>query len=107
MRLTRPRTLTPYSAGVTIMKTSLSLLFLTFSLLSAATASAQETVSPDLLPRTRLEAFQAKTGVVIVRGSSRIGSATGIEGGLVLVEMMELRDISDNSKAYGITVQVR
>jgi hypothetical protein len=89
------------------MKTILSLLFLTISFLSSSSASAQETVATDLVPRTKLEAFQAKTGTVIVRGFSRVGSATGVESGSILVETIELRDAGDNSKVYGITVEVR
>jgi hypothetical protein len=89
------------------MKTIVSLLFLTISLLFSSTANAQESVPEELIPRTKLEAFRAKTGTVIVRGFSRVGSATGVEGGSILVETLELKDAGDNSKAHGITVEVR
>lgn len=90
------------------MKTIVSLLFIITSFAFYATASAQETTATDLLPpKTKLEAFQARTDVVIVRGYSRIGSAAGEEGNSVRVETIELRDASDNSKVYGIMVEVR
>lgn len=91
------------------MRTIVSLLFVitSFTFCNTAIARAQETITPDLSPKTKLEAFQARTNVVIVKGYSRIGSATGEEGSSVRVETIELRDASANSKTYGIAVEVR
>jgi hypothetical protein len=84
---------------------SLLLTIITLFIFSSSTA-AQETNAIELEPKTRLEAFQARTGVVIVRGFSRIGSATGSDGSSIEVEAMELRDIDSRTKEYGITIEV-
>ena len=69
-------------------------------------AAGQETDAPELEPRTKLEAFEARTGIVIVKGFSRIGVAQGLEGGSIEVETREFRD-AGGSKEYGIAVEVR
>jgi hypothetical protein len=70
-------------------------------------ASGQEIIGTELEPRTKLEAFQARTGVVIVKGFSRIGVAPGLEGSSIEVENREFRDAGSNSKEYGLAVEVR
>jgi len=57
-------------------------------------------------PRTKLEAFEAKTGIVIIKGYSRIGTAAGLEGGLIEIETREFRDAA-GAKEFGIAVEVR
>jgi hypothetical protein len=56
--------------------------------------------------KTTLETFQAKTGVVIVKGFSRLGTMRGI-GGTVEVSSREFTDAQTGKKAYGIVVEVR
>jgi hypothetical protein len=70
-------------------------------------AAAQEPAEPELEPRTKLEAFQARTGVVIIKGFSRIGLASGLDGTSIEIENREFRDVGSNSREYGITVEVR
>jgi hypothetical protein len=90
------------------MKSHFCLIFITLGLLifSFGHAAGQEANVPELEPRTKLEAFEARTGIVIIKGYSRIGLAAGLEGGSIEVETREFRD-ADNSKEYGISVEVR
>jgi hypothetical protein len=58
-------------------------------------------------PATKLEAFMAQEGVVVIRGSSRVGGVRGEPGCLVAVESREVRNASSGERAFGITVEVR
>lgn len=90
------------------MKTLISLGFVILSLVVfSSPVAGQETVEPVLEPRTKLEAFQARTGIVIIKGFSRIGLAEGLEGTSIEVESREFRDTGSNSREYGITIEVR
>lgn len=90
------------------MKSLLNLSLVVFGVLVfSVSAAGQENVQTELEPRTRLEAFQARTGIVIIKGSSRIGVAAGLDGTSLEVETRELRDAGSNSREYGITVEVR
>lgn len=90
------------------MKSLLSLIFVVLSLCTFSIPTVgQEPVETELEPRTKLEAFQAMKGVVIIKGFSRIGVAAGLDGTSVEVETRELRDAGSNSKEYGITIEVR
>ncbi len=90
------------------MKSLISLTFVILSLiLFSSPVTGQEAVETELEPRTKLEAFQARTGVVVIKGFSRIGLAAGLEGTSIEVENREFRDVGSNSKEYGITVEVR
>jgi hypothetical protein len=90
------------------MKSLISLMFIILSLAACSSSVAgQEPVETELEPRTKLEAFQARIGIVIIKGFSRIGFATGLEGTSIEVENRELRDAGSNSREYGITVEVR
>lgn len=90
------------------MKSLISLILITLSLgLFSSHTTGQEAAEMELEPKTRVEAFQARTGVVIIKGFSRIGLAAGLEGTSIEVESREFRDAGNNSKEYGITVEVR
>jgi|ERR1044071_295298 hypothetical protein len=90
------------------MKSLISLTFVILNLvLFSSPVTGQEAVETELEPRTKLEAFQARTGVVVIKGFSRIGLAAGLEGTSIEVETREFRDVGSNSKEYGITVEVR
>jgi hypothetical protein len=58
-------------------------------------------------PPTKLEAFMATAGAVVIRGSSRVGAAHGEPGSLVAVASQELTNARSGERAYGITVEVR
>lgn len=90
------------------MKSLISLVFviLGFGIFSNP-ARGQEPAETELEPRTKLEAFQARKGIVIIKGSSRIGLATGLDGTSIEIETRELRDAGSLAREYGITVEVR
>lgn len=56
--------------------------------------------------RTKLQAFNAKTGAVIVRGFSKVGSVRGLYGTSVSAEARELTDATDGTKVSGIAIEV-
>jgi hypothetical protein len=90
------------------MKTSLRLIFSILSLfIFFVSASAQETVEAEIVPKTKLEAFQLRTGVVIIKGFSRIGTAPAPDGSSILVEAIEYREVASRAKEYGVTIEVR
>ena len=57
--------------------------------------------------KTKLEAFQAKSGVVIIKGFSRMGSVNGRFGGVAEVQSMELRDAGSSLRISGAVVTIR
>jgi hypothetical protein len=90
------------------MKSLMSLIFIVLSLgVFSSPVAGQEPIETELEPRTKLEAFQAMKGVVIIKGFSRIGVAAGLDGTSIEVETRELRDAGSRSKEYGITIEVR
>lgn len=69
-------------------------------------ALAQATEAP-AKPSTRLEAFQANTGFVIVRGYTTVGVLRGMTGS-VTVDASEFRDARNPARrAAGISIKVR
>src|SRR6267378_7589870 len=70
--------------------------------LCAAHVSAQDTKPPQKEPKTKLEAFAAKTGTVLIKGIEDIGSVGG-----VTVGCREFTDANTGRKEYGITIEVR
>ncbi|WP_395717015.1 hypothetical protein [Prosthecobacter sp.] len=88
-------------------KTTLSAvaLFLAFPLLRYT--HAQEAKAPPAEPKTKLEMFQARSGAVIIRGFSEVGSIQGQLSTSIAVECKEFTDASSGKKEYGITVTVK
>lgn len=71
-------------------------------------ANAQATKSEAVpAPKTKIEAFQAKTGSVIIGGFSAIGGVAGDYGSRVDVEAREFTDASTGKKEYGIVIEVK
>lgn len=90
------------------MKSLFKLIFsLTGLFIFPVLLGAQEIDETPLEPKTRLEAFQARSGVVVIKGFSRIGLAAGPDGSSIEVETRELRDAESGSKEYGIVIEVR
>jgi len=58
-------------------------------------------------PKTKVEAFEAQQGVVVIRGFSKIGELRGALGGLVTVQSVEFTNATTNKKEYGITIDVK
>src|SRR5207249_1034942 len=70
-------------------------------LLSASAIHAQQKPTE---PRTKLETFQAKTGAVLIKNFSEIGSV--YPGGVVYVTSYEFVDAQTGTKEYGIGIKV-
>ena len=58
-------------------------------------------------PKTKLEEFSARTGVVIIRGFEEIGSAYGLYSTSIKVDAKEFVNVSTLKKEYGITIEVK
>jgi hypothetical protein len=63
--------------------------------------------SKEQAPKTRLEAFQARIGLVIIRGFEKVGTLQGQYGTSVTVEAKEFADASTGKKEYGVTMEVK
>jgi hypothetical protein len=87
--------------------------FTTIAMLAALTMPAvaqQQAVDPAAqqraTPSTKIEAFSAKTGVVMIKGFSNIGRIRG--QGIVSVDAREFRDASSpKTGVYGIAIEVK
>jgi len=87
------------------MKTLLSLVLIGVVASNALAQNLKDSV-PKEEPKTKLEAFQAKTGAVIIRGFSTIGSIEGRFSTSAQVECKEFTDASSGKKEYGVTITV-
>lgn len=72
--------------------------------LSASAVMAQQTKEGEKGPRTKLEAFQAQTGTVVIKGYSEIGRVAAM--GDVDVKAMEFTDASTGKKQSGVLIEV-
>jgi hypothetical protein len=76
---------------------------------SALAASAQDTPVADAgkaAPSTKLEAFSARTGIVLIKGFTTLGTINGL--GRVTIDAREFRDASNPKQAqYGVTFEVK
>jgi hypothetical protein len=76
-------------------------------LLLNAVAPAQETNGCCVpAPRTRMEALEAKTGAVIVKGTMQMGAVPG-KTGSVTVRCKEYTDLGTGLRDYGVAVEVK
>ncbi len=57
-------------------------------------------------PATKLEAFQARTGSVVIRGFTTVAEIRGL-GAIVGVDAREFTDASDSKRITGIAIQVK
>jgi len=85
----------------------LTLCILCTVMIGCNRTNAQTKVGPSQEPKTKLQAFEAKTGVVVISGFSTVGSVTGQYGGTVSVESKEFLDASSGKREYGIVVEVK
>ena len=76
------------------------LFFLTYSTLAQQAGKKTEEA------KTKLETFQAKTGSVVIKSYSSIGSVTG-RLGEIAVDALELRDATSGLRVLGITINVK
>lgn len=87
----------------------LSRLFTAISLFfmgQVAFAQTSSTTPLQPVPNTKIEAFSSKTGIVIIKGYSTIGSVSG--RGTVSIDVREFRDASSPNKGeFGIAIEVQ
>lgn len=57
-------------------------------------------------PKTKIEAFEAQSGSVLIRGFSQIGQLKGAYGGTVTVQSIEFTLAASGKKEYGISIDV-
>ena len=74
--------------------------------LLAVTSRAQETNAYAPVPTTKLEALEANTGTVIIKGFAPVGSIS-VSGEVVSVTCKEDTDIGTGRKEYGIAITIR
>lgn len=58
-------------------------------------------------PKTKLEAFEAQSGAVIIRGFSKIGELPGVYGGAVTVQSKEFMNATTAKREFGVTLEVK
>jgi len=73
------------------------------------TLLAQSTPAQDTKPaaketKTKLEAFEAQAGAVLIKGITEVGSVKGM--GSVAVDCREFADAATGRKEYGISIEV-
>lgn len=88
---------------------TIPLLFLlsTLSIMARAQDAAPTPLpTPPPEPKTRLEAFQAKTGSVIIRAYTNVG-AIHTPSGILRVVANEFKDATTGARISGITINVR
>ncbi len=59
----------------------------------------------DEAPRTKIGAFESRTGSVLIKGCSEVGSVTG--SGYVGIEIREFTDAASGKKEYGLVIEVK
>lgn len=78
------------------------------SLLVGVACAAQESQSPpepEEFP-TRLEELLEKTGAVVVKGTTSVGSVSGLRG-TAYVTSWEILDVRAGRREYGISIEIR
>jgi hypothetical protein len=83
-------------------KNILALTTIALLIPSAYSANLKDSVPQ---AKTKLEQFSAKTGVILIRGFQKIGSAQGLYSTSVNIESKEFTNVTDGSKQYGITIE--
>lgn len=88
----------------------LGVFILIVSLFSFQTALAQQGGQPDKesaekKPTTKLEAFQAQTGGVLIKGFTIIGNISAM--GSIEVSAMEFKDASSGKRQTGVVIEVK
>lgn len=89
------------------MKLILVFMFNVSCLLSSHETIAQTKTPDNNQVKTKLEAFQAKSGTVLIKGFSRIGSVETRYGGSAEVQSIELRDAASPLRVTGAVVTVK
>jgi hypothetical protein len=76
-------------------------------LLSMALSSFAQKVRLQEPPRTRLEEMAAEVGVLVVKGSTKVGEVGGFKGGSIAVEAREVYVVASGNRASGLTIEIK
>lgn len=96
------RSLLSITLGFVMRKILLATLF-AFPLITFAQEQGESSKAP---PATKLEAFSVRTGIVLVKGYTTLGTVNGI--GRVSIDVREFRDASTPKSAqYGVAFVVK
>ncbi len=82
-------------------------LFLFIFFIAPLSLHAQNLKDQVPSPKTKLEEFSARTGVVIIRGFEEIGSSYGLYSTSIKVEAKEFVNVLTGEEEYGITIEVK
>lgn len=82
-----------------------SIVLLSLLAISITSAYALQSTETETQAKTKIEQFSAKTGVVLIRGFEKIGTAQGLYNTSVNIETKEFTNVNDSSKQYGITIE--
>jgi hypothetical protein len=74
-------------------------------LISLSAANAQQFAQSESSSKTKLEAFQVQTGMVVIKGYTEIGRVGAM--GAVEVSAMEFTDATTNKKQQGVLIEVK
>ena len=66
---------------------------------------AQDATAPLLLPATKLESFETNVGILIIKGTTEVGSVSGT-GGDVTVKCREVSDAATGRKERGVALEI-
>jgi hypothetical protein len=80
-------------------------LLLALSMFCTVQAGAQQSETIEKESKTKLEAFQAKTGAVLIKGYSSSGTISAL--GNVEVSAMEFTDAATSKKQSGIVIEIK
>ena len=69
--------------------------------------AVSQTATPPAAAKTKLEAFEAQEGVVIIQGFSRMGELKGVYGGSVAVLAKEFTHATTGKRESGIVIDVK
>ena len=86
------------------MRPSLVLALILFFAINAAAQAPKPSPSPE--EATKLEKFQSRTGTVVIKNFSRIGSLRGI-GGSLNVQSMDFTDAQSGATVQGMMVEIK
>lgn len=85
-------------------------IFLIMSVIAASVSAQESSIaaseSSKTAPSTKLEAFSARTGIVIIKAYSNLGTVNGL--GRVSIDAREFRDAANPKQAqYGLAFEVK
>lgn len=72
---------------------------------SCVPVQAQQLAQSEAPPKTKIEAFQAQTGAVVIKGYSEIGKVNAM--GSAEVSAMEFTDASTSKKQSGVLIEIK